>query len=272
MEAFVQTQTILDKILAQKVRELPVKADYSTLYDSTLHRAEAMPPARDFAGALRRDKVALIAEVKKASPSKGVLIENFEPVQIARTYAENSASALSILTDEQFFQGHLNYLSAVRSAVNLPALRKDFIIDAYQVVEARAAGADAVLLIVAALRDEQLVHLRTLIESLGMSALVEVHTEDELHRAIATGASLIGVNNRDLHSFQVDLATTERLAQFLPTGATLVAESGIFSVDDVQRMAECGAHAILVGESLVKAPNMPEQVRQLASVPRKAEA
>jgi indole-3-glycerol phosphate synthase len=262
MNNFVKTDTILDKILAQKVEE--VRAASVSAAEVEL-QARAALPARDFVGALRGDTVALIAEIKKASPSKGVLIENFDPVNIGRVYAENGAAAISVLTDERFFQGQLDYLRAVRAAVNIPVLRKDFTIDPYQIFEARAAGADAVLLIVAALEDSQLADLCTLSRELGMAALVEVNNEAEMERALKLGADLIGINNRDLKTFHEDLNVTARLAQLVPSGVTLVAESAIRNVDDVRRMGDYGAHAVLVGESLVKADNMAAQVRDFSS-------
>jgi indole-3-glycerol phosphate synthase len=259
---FVKTDTILDKILARKSEEL----DEKTLSPEAVRRdAEAAPRPRDFMGALQRETVALIAEVKKASPSKGVLIENFDPVAIGRMYAENGAAAISVLTDVDFFQGHLDYMRDVRDAVAVPVLRKDFIIDPYQVYEARAYHADAALLIVAALEDGQLADLATLIQELGMAALVEVHNESEKERALKAGARLIGINNRDLKTFHEDLGVTERLAKLVPPDVTLVAESAIRNVDDVRRMGAYGAHAVLVGESLVRADNMASQVREFSS-------
>lgn len=271
---FVRTDTILDQILARKMDAVARLQDrINELADSAL----AAPAPRDFIGALRAKHdvgtVALIAEVKHASPSKGVLIEPFDPAALGITYATNGAAAISVLTDEPFFQGHLDHLRVVRAAVDVPALRKDFIMHEAQVFEARAAGADAVLLIVAALHDEQLLALHERITSLGMAALVEVHDETELERALAAGATLIGVNNRDLHTFREDLTTTERLAKRVPSGVTLVAESAIRSIEDVRRMGECGAHAVLVGEGLVKAgggemAKIGEQVRAFSGVIR----
>lgn len=265
MTAFVKTDTILDKILAQKLNELG-----DNLAEVARRAREATPP-RDFAGALRRETVALIAEVKHASPSKGVLIENFDPVALGTTYAQNGAAAISVLTDAQFFQGSLNDLASVRAAVDVPALRKDFIIDPYQVYEGRAAGADAMLLIVAALEDAQMAALHALIRELGMAALVEVHNEAELERALNIGATLIGVNNRDLKTFHEDLGTTGRIAALVPHGVTLVAESAIRTLEDVRKMGELGASAVLVGEGLVKAGNIAEQVRLFSSQPRRSE-
>lgn len=268
---YVKTDTILDKILAHKQEELqrifyemggPLEGG-TTWFAQAQHYAEQAPPPRDFAAALRRDSVALIAEVKKASPSKGVLIEDFDPVGLGTIYAENGAAAVSVLTDEKFFQGHLDYMRNVRAAIEAPVLRKDFIIDAYQIHEARAANADAVLLIVAALDDDQLRSLYAEITRLGMTALVEVHNEAELDRALALGATVIGVNNRDLKTFDVDLETTGRLAKRMPDDVILVAESGIRNADDVKRMGDLGASAVLVGESLVKTA---DSGRDLASV------
>lgn len=265
---FVKTDTILDQILAQKqdeIRLAQAEPDALTKIEQAAYHA---PSPRDFKGALQRSTVALIAEVKKASPSKGLLVKDFNPVRIARTYEENGAAAISVLTDVKFFQGSLDDLKAVRAAVRVPVLRKDFIIDAHQVYEARAAGADATLLIAMALEDAQLRDLHSLITELGMSALVEVHNEAELERALAIGASLIGVNNRDLRTFHEDLETTARVAALVPDDVTLVAESAIRSAEDVQRMGTYGARAVLVGEGLVKAKDMAGEVRAYSSQQR----
>lgn len=263
---FVKTDTILDKILAHKVEELR-DVDSAFLAQSTF-LAMQVPPARDFVGALRRDTVALIAEVKKASPSKGVFLHDFDPVAIGTTYAEHGAAAISVLVDQHFFQGHIRYLRDVRRAVPVPVLYKEFVIDIFQVYEARANHADAVLLIVAALDDVQLKDLHQLIHELGMAALVEVHTEAELDRALKIGATLIGVNNRDLKTFTVDLNTTGRLAKRVPENVTLVAESGIGSAEDVKKMGELGAHAVLVGEALVTSGDIAQRVQLFSQQPR----
>ncbi len=269
--SFVNTDTILDRILERKLEELAERRARAPL--ATMRaRAEASDyPTRDFAAALRGDCIALIAEVKRASPSKGLLTRDFAPVLLAGAYAANGAAAVSVLTDEDFFRGSLRYLSAIRRAVALPSLRKDFIIDAYQVYAGRAAGADAILLIVAALDDAQLRDLHALIQELGMAALVEVHNEHELERALRLGAPLIGINNRDLKTFHVDLRTTERLAKLVGDAATLVAESGIFTNSHVRTMAEAGADAVLVGESLIRAPDLASLTRELSSVKRQAD-
>ncbi len=266
--AFVVTDTVLDKILARKVEEIAERRAVIATAEMR-RRAETTPDGpRDMVAALRRDCVALIAEVKCASPSKGLLTKDFAPVMIAATYAHNGAAAISILTDEDFFRGSLDYLSAVRAAVDLPLLRKDFIIDEYQVYEGRAAGADAILLIMAALSDAKLADLYTLTLEQGMTALVEVHNEWEMERALRLGARLIGINNRDLKTFQVDLETTARLAGMVEADALLVAESGIFTAADAREMGRLGAQAVLVGESLVKAPDMVSLTRALSSQPR----
>ncbi len=265
---FVRTDTILDQILSEKQNELRVAQAQTGLLAQVEQAARHAPRPRDFKAALQRSTVALIAEVKKASPSKGLLVKDFNPVRIARTYEENGASAISVLTDVKFFQGSLDDLRAVRKSVRLPVLRKDFIIDAHQIYEARAAGADATLLIVMALEDAQLRDLYSLITELGMAALVEVHNEAELVRALAVGATLIGVNNRDLRTFHEDLNTTARVAALVPSDITLVAESAIRSAEDVQRMGTYGARAVLVGEGLAKAKNMAGEVRLYSSQQR----
>jgi indole-3-glycerol phosphate synthase len=226
---------------------------------------------RDFTAALvtpRRGDIALIAEVKKASPRLGVICPDFDPVRIAKEYEAAGASCLSVLTDERFFQGSLEYLKAIRGAVDLPLLRKDFIIDERQILEAIEWGADAILLIVSILSDEQLSHFHSLADAAGLTALVEVHDETELERALRCGARVVGVNNRDLKTFQVNLATTETLAKRLfaasdSTRRILVGESGIHQRADVERLRKAGCHAILVGESLMKSGQIPSKVAEL---------
>jgi indole-3-glycerol phosphate synthase len=260
---------ILDTIFEQKkieVAKLPERLIAAgDLRDAMLEHGER----RDFLAALRNPRagdVALIAEVKKASPSKGVICENFDPVRIAKEYEAAGASCLSVLTDEKFFQGSLDYLREIRAAVKLPLLRKDFIIDERQILEAIEWGADAILLIVAILDDARLKRFYDLACEAGLAVLVEVHDEAELDRALAIGAVLIGVNNRDLKTFKVDLATTEQLAAKLPKSQTphlLVAESGIQTRTDVERLRQCGAGAILVGESLIRTGNIESKIREL---------
>jgi indole-3-glycerol phosphate synthase len=263
---------ILDTIVEQKEREvaqLPERRIAAgDLRDALLERDEQ----RNFLAALREPRagdVALIAEVKKASPSAGVICPDFDPVRIAKEYEVAGASCLSVLTDEKFFQGSLDYLRQIRATVKLPLLRKDFIIDERQILEAVEWGADAILLIVAILDDARLKHFHALATEAGLAALVEVHDEAELDRALASGAGLIGVNNRNLKDFKVDLATTERLAaRLFASPATrntslLVAESGIHTRADVQRLKLCGAGAILVGESLMRSGDIAKQLRSL---------
>jgi indole-3-glycerol phosphate synthase len=283
--------SLLAHILECKYIEVAQRKEALSLHEM-MHRAETAPPVRNFTAALCKEgngagssagTTALIAEVKKASPSRGVLLADFDHLQLAHTYIANGAAALSVLTDEPFFQGSLSYLEAIRhgqqakaaedtiSDISLgavPLLRKDFLLDRYQVYEARASGADAVLLIVAALDNPTLRDLLDLVEVLGMHALVEVHTADELGRALDAGAGVVGVNNRDLHTFKTHLETTERLASLLPSGPqrpVLVSESGIHTPADVVRLRNCGVDAILVGESLVTAADIGAQVRELAS-------
>jgi indole-3-glycerol phosphate synthase len=256
---------ILDRILAHKYIEVAQRR-LALPIEQLREQALTQPPPRDFIGALKRaGRPALIAECKKASPSKGLLQPEYDPAQLARTYAENGAAALSVLTDEQFFQGTLSDLTSAREAAGLPALRKDFIVDCYQVYEARAAEADAVLLIVAALRFEQLQELQQQIDELGMTPLVEVHDEAEVDIALKIASRLIGVNNRNLHDFSVDLHTTARLRKCIPPNITLVTESGIHTTYDVARARDMGVDAILVGEALVTASDAGGKVRELVA-------
>jgi indole-3-glycerol phosphate synthase len=256
---------ILDRILANKYLEVAQRRTVAPI-EQLREQALAQTPPRNFIDALKQaGRPALIAECKKASPSKGLLRPDYDPAQLARMYAQNGAAALSVLTDEKFFQGALSDLTAAREAASLPTLRKDFVVDCYQVYEARAAGADAVLLIVAALRLGQLQELQQQIDELGMTALVEVHDEAEVDIALKIGPKLIGVNNRNLHDFTVDLQTTARLRESIPTEIALVAESGIHTAEDVSRVKEMGVDAILVGEALVTAGDVGARVRELVT-------
>jgi len=263
---------ILDTIVAQKkleVAQLPARLIAAgDLRDALLEHGER----RDFLGALhkpRHGNIALIAEVKKASPSAGVICKDFDPVRIAKEYEAAGASCLSILTDKKFFQGSLDYLRQIRAAVKLPLLRKDFIIDERQILAAIEWGADAILLIVVILTDAQLAKFHSLATEAGLAVLVEVHDEAELTRALKISPALIGVNNRDLKNFKVDLATTEKLAAKLFSSpvtrhsSLLVAESGIHTRADVERLKKCGANAILVGESLMRGENIKSKIREL---------
>lgn len=207
--------------------------------------------------------ISIIAEIKKASPSTGVLRENFNPVEIARIYEANGASAISVLTDEKFFHGSLSYLTEVKNTVRLPVLRKDFIVDPYQIYEAREAGADAILLIAALLSKEKLNAFLLLASELGMDCLVEIHSENELKTVLQTNASIIGINNRDLETFKTDLETTLRLRPLIPSGKIIVSESGIKSRKDIEVLLENGVNAVLVGETLMKSNNIPEKLHEL---------
>lgn len=221
-----------------------------------LHKAALLRnDFRGFAAALQGGpgKVALIAEIKKASPSAGVIVESFDPLAIARNYARAGVDAISVLTDERFFQGHLDYLKLVREAVPQPVLRKDFILDVVQIMESAAAGADAILLIVAALEQDELVALLEAAALYQLDALVEVHTLAELDRALETDARIIGINNRDLATFKVDLAITEKLSEEVPKEIILVSESGIRTAEDLARIKACGVDAVLIGEALMRA-------------------
>jgi indole-3-glycerol phosphate synthase len=264
------TGTILDEIVDWKRREVARRKRALSLADIQADIARA-PTPRSLVDALRRPGVSLVAEIKRASPSKGLLRPDLDPAALAREYEANGASAISVLTDEHFFQGRLAHLRAVRREVpRVPVLRKDFVLEAYQVFEARAAGADAVLLIVAALSDDELRSLYRLARCLGMAALVEVHDEAELARALAIEPRIVGVNNRDLRTFQVDLETTARLRALVPDDVVLVAESGVHTPDDVARLAAMGADAMLVGEALVRAQDVGGKVRELVGVRREA--
>ena len=260
--------TILDEIIAHK-REEVARARGAVPDAAMAARAEAVREApRGFRRALCETAAPrIVAEVKRRSPSKGLIRPDFEPVACAQAYLEGGAAALSVLTDEHFFGGHLDYLEKIRQAVDLPLLRKDFVIDAYQVDEARAAGADAVLLIVAALDDARLAQLHGHARSRGLDVLVEVHDADELARALAVGAELVGINNRNLKTFVTDLAVSEELAPRIPGEVVIVAESGISDARDISRLAAAGADAFLVGESLMRCPDVADALRQLRRTP-----
>jgi indole-3-glycerol phosphate synthase len=259
-----QTQTFLDRIVAHKREEVAAARSALPLTDVRSRASEA-PPPRPFAEALRAPGISVIAEVKQASPSRGLLRAGFDPVWLAQKYREGGAAAISVLTDEKHFQGSLEHLRAVREALpdGPPLLRKDFLFGEYQLYEARASGADAVLLIVAVLGQPLLSELIALAREMGMDALVEVHDEAEMERAAEAGARLIGINNRDLRTFSVDLSTTERLRPLAPRQATLVAESGIFTRDDMSRLEAAGVQAALIGEALVTSADPAAKLREL---------
>ncbi len=256
--------TILDKIVAAKGEEI-ARHKAQVPLTALEQRIVMQSSPLNFSGALWGDGVRLIAEVKKASPSKGLLRADFDPVALARAYAENGAAAISVLTDAHF-QGCGQHLESVKQATldrGIPVLRKDFIIDPYQVYEARAWGADAILLIVAILTPERLRELLEVARTMWMQALVEVHNEEELRIALDAGAEVIGINNRDLHTFHTDLEVTRRLAPMVPRGKIVVSESGIGSREDVLGLRRYGVRAVLVGESLVTAQDVGAKVREL---------
>jgi indole-3-glycerol phosphate synthase len=265
-----EPRNILEKIVWEKDREVTSARDRVSLEQLKKQVAE-LPATRDFLAALKAAcrKPAVIAEVKKASPSKGVIREDFDPEAIARSYAAGGASCLSVLTDKQFFQGGFEVLVQVRQAVDLPLLCKDFILTPYQLYQARAAGADAALLIAAILTDQDMAYLLKVAKSLGLTVLVEVHDAAELERVLALdGVQLIGINNRNLATFDTDLATTEQLTsrygeQIRAKGCLLVSESGLFSRDDLDRVQSAGADAVLVGESLMRQPDVTTALETL---------
>jgi len=245
---------ILDDIVRDKRADLAVTKTRVPV-EQLRERPLFLEARRGFRDALVARPRAIIAEVKKASPSKGVIRADFDPLAIATRYAENGAAAISVLTEERYFQGHLDYLAKIRGRVGVPLLRKDFVFDPYQLYEARAYGADAALLIVAILEDAQLAELLWLTDELNLAALVEVHTRDELDRALAAGARTIGINNRDLRTFRTTLETSEELARHVPSGGIIIAESGIEGTADIERLERGGIHAFLIGETLMKAPD-----------------
>jgi indole-3-glycerol phosphate synthase len=240
---------IVEHKRAQLARATVTRAEWERKAGPTIHAR------RDFGAALRSRTPAIIAEIKKASPSKGLLVDEFDPPAIARDYQAGGAVALSVLTDEKFFQGSLAFLCAARAATRLPALRKDFILDEIQIAEAAAHQADAILLIAAILPVERLRQLREYADQFRLASLVEVHNEAEMESAVASGAAIIGVNNRDLGTFQVSLETSVRLAECIPAGVLKVSESGIGSAADIHRLREAGFDAFLVGELLMRAPD-----------------
>lgn len=263
--------SILDDILHRTREDVLDRRARVPLSELKAHCRDR-PPTRDFLGALRRERdtdqrrrgpIRLIAEVKKASPSKGVIRADFAPADLARAYALAGAHAISVLTDAPFFQGSLAHLRAVREAVDLPILRKDFHVDPYQLWEARAAGADAVLLIAAALSPPELEDLLGLSQELDLTALAEVHTRQELETALQSGAQLVGINNRDLKSFEVSLETTFGLLPHVPDEVVVVSESGISQADQVARLAAAGVDGILVGEGLLRHADVGQALRRL---------
>ena len=255
---------ILDEIVTAKTKELALQKGKVGQHELET-RISAQSPALNLSGALMSGEVRLIAEIKKASPSRGLLCPDFDPVRLAQTYADNGAAAISVLTDPRF-QGEPEHIVQIKSSgasQRAPVLRKDFIFDPYQVYEARSVGADAILLIVAILEPGQLKELLALSMSLWMQCLVEVHDKGELETALAAGAEIIGINNRDLRTFKTDLAVTERIAPLVPRGKIIVSESGINSKEDMARLGALGVNAVLVGEAVVTAPDVGKKVREL---------
>jgi indole-3-glycerol phosphate synthase len=255
----------LENILAHKKQEIEARKQQIS-EQSLIQKIEQANPPISLADALSGNELAVIAEIKKASPSAGVIRENFDPEQIAKSYIQAGANAVSILTDGSYFQGSLEYIERVRSFVPVPILRKDFIVDPYQILEARAYGADALLLIVAALDQEDLQTLLYKTYELGLEALVEVHSADEMNTAIDVGAEIIGINNRNLETFKIDLATTEELAPLASEGTVLVGESGLHTKDDIQRMIRAGVDAVLVGTHFMKHPDPGTALQQFKNL------
>ncbi len=258
--------TILNKIIARKHEEVSERS-LSKPLDEVRKLAEQNAPARGFARNLllrvEKQQAAIIAEIKKASPSKGVIRENFEPAEIARSYESAGACCLSVLTDRNFFQGSERYLQAAREACSLPVLRKDFMVDPYQIYEARMIGADCILLIVSALSDQQLRDFNELAQSLGMDVLVEVHGADELERALPLPGAILGINNRNLHTFEVSLNNTLELLDSIPTGRLVVTESGIHTQGDVKSMIQHNVKSFLVGEAFMRQDNPGQALKTL---------
>ncbi len=261
-----QTPTILRDIIARKWQEVSDHAAACSVSELQ-RRSDMQTPPRGFTVAMQQRVAAggsaVIAEAKRASPSKGVIREHFDPAAIARSYQHGGATCLSVLTDVDFFQGSDKYLQEARAACDLPVIRKDFMVDSYQVLEARSIGADCILLIVAALEDTQMAELNAAARELGMDVLIEVHDRDELERALPLGNVLVGINNRDLHSFEMRLDTTWELLPHIPQDRLVVTESGIHTTGDVQAMREHNVHAFLVGEAFMRAEQPGEKLAEL---------
>ena len=254
--------TILDKIVSEKKQDVEYKKR-SRPVPALKERIAGNAATRDFTRALSGAGLKLIAEVKKASPSRGILCPDFDPPALARTYAQNGAAAISVLTEVNHFQGSLEYLETIKREVDIPLLRKDFIFDEYQIYETAAYGADALLLITAILDRGQLEGLLALSHDLGLACLVEVHNENEIEKALLAGADIIGINNRDLDTFSVDIDTTRRLRPLIPEGKIVVSESGINTRKDIIKLNEWGINAVLVGEALVTADDIPSKMKEL---------
>lgn len=253
---------ILDEIVEHKRREV-AESKAKTPLSVLEERASTTKPPRDFRMGLRKEGISLIAEIKRSSPSRGDMMPDVDAVELASLYEQSGACALSVLTDAKYFKGSLDDLESVHQHVKIPCLRKEFIIDEYQIVEARAAQADAILLIVRILSDEQIKRYLQVARSLGMAVLVETHTEDEIRRAMDCGAHIIGINNRDLDTLTMDVNTSMRLRRLVPGGYTLVSESGIYTREHVKMLEDGGIDAILVGESLLTSRNIQAKIREL---------
>jgi len=252
---------ILSQIIETKKRRIEVLNKNKDAFLSLIKKA---PTPLSFKDAIKRSgKMSFIAEIKQASPSAGILCKNFSPLEIAKTYKENNVHAISVLTEEDFFLGKVNYIEEIKKQVNIPILRKDFILEECQIYESRAVGADAVLLIMGILDEERLGRLYALTKELGMEALVEVHTEKELKKVLTLGVDIIGINNRNLHTFVVNLKRCEKLLPFIPEGVVRVSESGIDSLKDVLLLKGMGIDAVLVGSSLMKADNIEDKIKEL---------
>lgn len=254
---------ILDDIVCKRREQLAQEMARTPLEAVQKEAQKRQEPTRDFALALKGGQLAVIAEVKKASPSKGLICADFHPVEIAKAYEQNGANALSVLTEEHYFQGKSDYLRAIRAAVSLPILRKDFFIDPYQIYEARAMGADAILLIAALLDTKTMQEFAAIAHSLGLACLTEVHNEEELSSALDAGCDLLGINNRNLKTFEVNLSVTERLASQVPDGRVLVSESGIRNNGDMKVVRKHGADAVLIGETLMRSGDIGRSLREL---------
>lgn len=252
VERTVSTGTILDRIVAKKAERIQARMEHRTIEELAEKAFSSLPVTRNFARAIRGQGLTIIAEVKKASPSKGIIAPDFHPADQALAYERGGASAISVLTEQDFFLGSDYHLTDVTNQVSLPILRKDFTIDPSQIYEARILGASAILLIAALLPDKTISSYMQLADNLGLSVLLEIHTMDELIRALDLNAPIIGINNRDLHTFHVDLGVTERLAPMIPAGRTIVSESGIHTAKDLSRCYRSGVHSVLIGESLMR--------------------
>ena len=253
---------ILERIVEAKRKEVASRKEMTTR--AQLEDAIGkLLPVRDFRGAISNARCSIIAEVKRSSPSKGRIREEFDPVQIATLYRDNGAHAVSVLTDEAFFEGKGAYLSDIKKSIGLPLLRKDFIIDPYQIYETRFLGGDALLLIADLLDEGQLQEYMKLSATLGLASLVEVHTQEELDKALAAGAEIIGINNRDLNTFSTDIKTTLELAPLVPNDRIVVTESGINSREDIEQLMEAGIHCFLIGEALMRAEDIGGKLREL---------